>query len=316
MAARPGATRSLRLRRAARYHRDPTRRPIVGTPSTESRPVIAAPFWRGIVFIVLATTLWGASGLFVRALYGYQLAPLQVVYFANLISGVALTAALALVAPRYIRLRWRAMPGVVALGLVGNGLSFVCYANAVALTGISLATLLLYTSPAWVIVLAWRFLGEGIGPRRVLAVGAAFAGCALVARVYNPEAVRASLAGLLWGLGSGFCYGLLSGALLLLPFQPSLLPLDVQGPAWPWLIAYVVGPALTAPLFFNASLRLLEAGLVSLLSLWELLVALVLAALLLGEALEVPQALGALLVISSVLLLRPGPAPAAVPQTG
>jgi len=300
--------------------------------------VIAAPFWRGIVFIVLATTLWGASGLFVRALYGYQLAPLQVVYFANLISGVALTAALALVAPRYIRLRWRAMPGVVALGLVGNGLSFVCYANAVALTGISLATLLLYTSPAWVIVLAWRFLGEGIGPRRVLAVGAAFAGCALVARVYNPEAVRASLAGLLWGLGSGLgyglynvvgkrvledthpltvtCYGLLSGALLLLPFQPSLLPLDVQGPAWPWLIAYVVGPALTAPLFFNASLRLLEAGLVSLLSLWELLVALVLAALLLGEALEVPQALGALLVISSVLLLRPGPAPAAVPQTG
>src|SRR5438270_159857 len=83
-----------------------------------------------------------------------------------------------------------ALPGVLLVGVLGGSVGFVCYTNAVALTSVSLATLLLYTSPAWVTLLGWRFLHEVVTPRRLVAVGVAFLGCVLAARVYDPHSLR------------------------------------------------------------------------------------------------------------------------------
>src|SRR5439155_9262365 len=65
---------------------------------------------------------------------------------------------------------WRALPGVLLVGVVGGSVGFILYVNAVGLTSVSLATLLLYTSPAWVALLGWRFLGEAVTRRRLVAV--------------------------------------------------------------------------------------------------------------------------------------------------
>src|SRR5207245_2549959 len=61
----------------------------------------------------------------------------------------------------------------------------------------------LYTAPAWVVLLAWRFLGEPLGWRRLLAVGGAFVGCGLMARAYDPGALVGSWLGIALGLASG-----------------------------------------------------------------------------------------------------------------
>src|SRR5437667_325146 len=82
-----------------------------------------------------------------------------------------------------------------------------------------------------------------------VAVGLAFLGCALAARVYDPAGLRLDLLGVLLGLASGLCwalwnvfgkqvletqhpltvalYGTLGSTLLLVPLQPSLLPTTV-----------------------------------------------------------------------------------------
>src|SRR5439155_22766755 len=103
---------------------------------------------------------------------------------------------------------WRALPGVLLVGVVGGSVGFILYVNAVGLTSVSLATLLLYTSPAWVALLGWRFLGEAVTRRRLVAVGQAFLGCALAARVYDPAGLRLDLLGVLLGLASGLCWAL------------------------------------------------------------------------------------------------------------
>src|SRR5581483_2845840 len=161
---------------------------------------------------------------------------------------------------------------------------------------------------------------------RIAAVVAAFAGCALMARVYDPAALRGSALGVALGLlsGVGFAlYNILSkrvvahvhpltvrlyssaaGALLLLPWQSALLPTALVPGAAPWLAAFVATSVLV-PLLFYAGLRSLAVGVAILVGLWELIVALLLAVVVVGESLDPPQAAGALLVIASVFTLRP-----------
>lgn len=280
-----------------------------------------------IALVLFAATLWGVGGLFVHRMIGAGLQAVEVAYYSNALAALVLFAGLLLFSPGRLRVGWRSLPGLVSVGVVSGGIGTVCYANAVALTSVSLAALLLYTSPAWVVLLAWRFLGEPIGPRQGLAVAAAFAGCALLAQVYDPSALRASVTGILFGLGSGFTYALFSvlskrvleqhhplsvnayafgaAALVLLPLQSEPLPTGLGADVWPWLLAWVVGVLLIALFAFNAGLRSLPASLVSLLVMWQLVVAVPLGVVLLGEPLGLLQALGALFVVASVAILRP-----------
>jgi drug/metabolite transporter (DMT)-like permease len=69
---------------------------------------------------------------------------------------------------------------------------------------------LLYTAPAWVVILARLFLGERMTPMKYAAVALACAGCALVVGVFGPDTIRLTPAGLAAGLGAGLTYALYS----------------------------------------------------------------------------------------------------------
>ena len=288
----------------------------------DSRPSLFA-----VAMVLLAATLWGVGGLFVHRMIGAGLTPVQVAYYSNGLAFLLLGGGLALFARGYLAVGWRSLPGLLAVGVVSGGIGALSYTSAVAMTSVSLAVLLLYTSPAWVVLLGWRLLGEPIERRRVIAVIVAFGWCALVAQVYDVAALRASLIGILYGLLAGFTYALSSvmskrvlrqhhplsvsvysfcaAALVLLPLQSAPLPIEVPPQAWPWLIAWIVGVLLIAIFAFNLGLRSLSAGLVSLLIMWQLIVAIPIGVLVLGDSMELQQVIGALLVIASVLILRP-----------
>jgi drug/metabolite transporter (DMT)-like permease len=284
----------------------------------------------GAPLVLTAASLWGIAGLFVNALTGYGLEPVQIVFYSDALGFLILFAIMALLYPRHLAIPRAALPSMLLLGFVGGGFSFVCYISALALAGVSLATLLTSTHPAWTTLLAWRFLGEPIDRRRVLAVAAALLGCALIARAYDPGGLRANVIGIAFGLASGVSYAVYniagkrtlerlhpltvtvytSGAamLLLLPFQSAPLPTWMPGGAWPWLIVFIVAQIVFAPVIYNLGLSRLHAGAVSLLASWELVVALLLGLLVLGESLALPQAIGAVLVVGSIGVLQLAPA--------
>ncbi len=101
----------------------------------------------GPALILGAATIWGSAGLFVRALEAQGLASSQIVYFANGIGFLLLLLGVLTFARRTLPVARRPLLAMLALGAIGFGFSFACYAGAITLIGLSLATLLTCTPP-------------------------------------------------------------------------------------------------------------------------------------------------------------------------
>ncbi len=202
------------------------------------------------------------------------------------------------------------------------------YFTAIALTTVAAAAVLLYTAPAWVVLLARPFFGEPITRMKAGAVALVFAGCVLVAGL-GPSAARLSPVGALAGLGAGLTYGLYSifgkvalqrhspltivvyslgfGALFLLAVSllttsRGLAPVPAAGA---WALAYVIAvPTVAAYLLYIAGLRRVEAGRASVVATVEPVVAALTGSLMLHEPFGLMQWVGAALVLAGVMLVQ------------
>ncbi len=114
------------------------------------------------LMVLTSATIWGISGVLIHYMVTNDLPAVRIAYYANL-SGVLLIGGGLLVFARHRLKVGRRLPKLLLLGFIGSGASFVCYSSAIALTGVSLATLLTSIQPAWTTLLAARFLGEAIG---------------------------------------------------------------------------------------------------------------------------------------------------------
>ncbi len=291
----------------------------------------------GAAMVLSGVTMWGVGSLFMRFMLGDGLAPAQISLYANSITLAIMVVGLVAFAPRFLPIPIKSLPLLLAVGAVGPGFAGLCYSTSIASTSLSLATVLLYTSPAWVTLLAWRFLGEPIGLRRAGAVVAAVIGVALVAEAYDPAALSGSIIGILFGIAGGFGYAVfivlsktalrrhhpltvttyayMSATLVTIPLQQSLPPAAFPSSSLIWLGLYVLCSQLLGNVAYNSGLRRTPAGLVSILALWSPIATLSLSAIVLGEALGPLQILGALFVIGSVAAMRPGRDPREAPAT-
>lgn len=289
---------------------------------------------RGYSLILLAATLWGTMGIFYKVLIEtYQMTPLGVASMRSLWGGLILGAVILLVRRRLLRIHRRDLPLLLAYGVIGVAGFFVAYAYAVALTGVAVAAVLLYTAPAWVGLIAWRWLGEAMHARVVIALLMTLAGSVLVAGLYDLNTLQVNALGILAGLGAGLgyalwsvfnkvavqrysawtvqTYGLLIGAAALLVVVPTAqrASLDDLAAAWPWLLAMALGPTLGGALSYSLGVRWIPVSIASIVATLEPVIAMVLAYFLFDERLTLPQLAGSALIILAVVLLRPRPTP-------
>ncbi len=301
----------------------------MSTDDIASRPSNAAAA-RGYFLILLAAALWATLGVIYTYLAGsYGLPPLAVAAFRAGMGGLLLLAGLLILRRSWLRLNRQALQIVVFYGIFGIALFYATYINAILSVGVAVAAVLLYTAPAWVAVIAWRFLGERLTRMHVAALLLALAGTALVAQIYRPEMLRLNAVGIIWGLLSGLtyglwsvfnkvgvkhtnpwtlqCYGMLVGSAVLLLFQP-LTPLAgaLQSPgAVAWLLVLALGPTVGASVAYAAGVRVVPVSVASLVATLEPVLAAVLAYLFLGETLGIGQVAGGALILLAVWLLRP-----------
>ena len=228
------------------------------------------------------------------------------------------------------------LPIFVAFGLLGVTAFYLLYIYAVVLVGVAVAVVLLYTAPVFVALMSWRFLGEGFGRRKLAALGLTLLGCALVARIYNPDLLQVSLVGILCGLASGFTYALYSilGKLSLRRGYPiatmslyvyaigaagllvvalvgggtegagQLFAMGADPSAWGLLLVLALAQTIGALYAYTAGLRHLDAATASVTATFEPLVAACLAYFVLHETLEWPQLLGGAFILVAVMLLQ------------
>jgi drug/metabolite transporter (DMT)-like permease len=292
---------------------------------------------RGLIWSVMAAVTFGFSGTMARPLLDSGWSPAAVVLVR-----VSIAAAVLLVPTvRALRGRWsllREEAGLVAAyGLVVVAFTQFGYYSAVAHMDVALALLIEYTAP--VLVLGWLWFRHGQRPTRLTGAGAAVAIISLlfVLDVFSGGA-HVSIIGVVWALaamvgcavyfvssarssglppvalaGAGmllgaFVLGLL-GAARALPMHATTAPVqfrDLTVPFWVPLVVVGVVATATAYLCGIQGSRLLGSRLGSFVALLEVVAALVIAWILLGQEPSPVQALGGLGILAGVILVKLG----------
>lgn len=289
----------------------------------------------GLGLALLSAVTFATSGTFARSLidagWSAEAAVIARVGVAALI--VAVPAALSL------RGRWdvlrRNLAAIGVFGLLGVATAQVCFFNAVRYLPVGVALLLEYLGI--VLVVGWMWLVHGQRPRRLTVAGSVAALAGLFFVLDLTGAGRLDAVGVLWGLGAavglagyfvlagrvdeelpsvamasgGMAVGaavlLLLGAVGALPLRVAFGEVTFAGQSTSWLVP-VVGlsliAAVVAYLAGIAGTRILGARLSSFVGLTEVMFAVLIAWLVLGELPTVVQLLGGALIVAGVALVR------------
>jgi DME family drug/metabolite transporter len=268
--------------------------------------------------MILAAASWALIGPVSRIVLEHGLAPVEVAFWRALIGGALFMGH---AASRRQRLpRGRGLWGVVLFGLVGVAVFYLSYQLAVLYGGAALASVLLYTAPAWVTAGSRVFLGQPVRPVQVALVGLTLLGVALLG--WPQEGYRLAPAGVFWGLVSGLAYALyyIYGKLQFARYAPTALlalALPVGALAlWPWVpfapksgvdwLALVVLAFVSTYLaygFYGRGLERLPAPQAALVATLEPVLASLLAFAWWGERFSALGYLGAALIVLAVALV-------------
>jgi drug/metabolite transporter (DMT)-like permease len=291
----------------------------------------------GLVLALVSAAAFGTSGALAGSLITTGWTPGAAVIARLVLAAAALTVPAALA----LRGRWsllRARAGTVAVyGVLAVAGAQFAYFNAVSHLSVGVALLLEYQGI--VLVVAWLWLRHGRRPRPLVLTGSAvaIAGLALVLDVVG--GFRLDGVGVLWGLIAAVglavyfvlasdddeplpplvlsCAGLWVGALALLglaaaglvPVGATAAPVVLAGHEVSWVVP-VLGLSLVAAAMAYVlgilGARLLGATLASFVGLAEVLFAVGFAWLFVGQVPTLLQAIGGLVVIAGVTLVRLG----------
>jgi drug/metabolite transporter, DME family len=171
--------------------------------------------------ISAGASLWGLIAYFIRGLSGFGFSSMEIVGIRVITAAAALLLIGLFLAPGRLALKRPSDIGLFA----GTGICSIvffnwCYFTSINLMDISIAVILLYTSPAFVAVLSYIFLKEKITGRKIIAVCGTVAGCILIAGVGGSAGL--SVIGVVIGLGAGLGYALYSifGKFALQKYEP------------------------------------------------------------------------------------------------
>jgi drug/metabolite transporter (DMT)-like permease len=286
---------------------------------------------RGYVIVLGGTVIWALTGIVIKILLThYALETLTMAFWRVLIVAGFTFVALLLLDARALRIAPRDLGLFAIYGVIGIGVHQIVWISSVQFNGAAVATVIIYTAPALVAVIAARFLREGMTRVKLLALALTMAGCALVARVYDARQIELNALGLIFGLGSActfatysllgrfvtrrysawtaLFYAFLFGTLFLLPldlYLGKLMPQQLALDGWGWLIFLALVPTLGGFGAYTIGLSHLPASTASILAAFEPVTTAIIAFFVLGETLEPLQLIGAGLILGSVILLRP-----------
>lgn len=159
---------------------------------------------KGYAFIAVAATLWGILGPFSRLAFAEGLSPMEVAFWRALLAWGFFSVHAA--ATRSLRLAPRDIPMVALFGVTGVTLFYGTYQMAIRMGGAALASVLLYTAPAWVTVFARLVFREPLTPSKIAALALTLTGVVCVS--WGGGTVHMTASALLFGLAAGFCYSL------------------------------------------------------------------------------------------------------------
>lgn len=283
-----------------------------------------------VLFVLLAGTLWGMIGIFVRRYEELGLSSLQTAALRISLTAVMFALFVLIYKPKLYKIHLRHIWCFLGTGIVSVALFTYCYFTSIHLSDLSVAAVLLYTAPAFVMLFSLIFFKEKMTLLKALSLVLAVLGCAMTTGVIG-GALNVTLEGFLFGLGSGVCYALYSifsrfaldrgyepftvtlytfffaaaASVPLIDVRPviDVVTADVGSVFYALLFALV--SCLLPYVFYTLGLKYIASSTASVIATVEPVVATGVGALFFGETMNIPFGyIGVALVFLSVVLIN------------
>lgn len=286
----------------------------------------------GTIFVIIAGVLWGAMGIFVRGLASCGLSSIEICSIRMITASLLMIIYFLLFNRGALRLKLKDIWCFIGTGVFSLTFFGYCYFTTIQMTSMSVAAVLLYTSPVFVLLLSAILFKEKITKRKLICVIIAIIGCAFVSGIIGgASGAGLSMAGILFGLGSGLGYGLYSifgryainrgyGALTITFYSFLFSAIALLFLANPIQIIkkigtgdvniniyYVIGTAIVVTIlpyiFYTLGLTKIENSKAAVLACIEPIMATVFGFLVFHEVLNLGEIIGVVLVILAIILL-------------
>ena len=281
-----------------------------------------------ILSILLSGILWGIISLFIRPLSAAGLSAMQICFVRLLFAAPIFTVTALAFSPLRMRIRLRDIWIFIGTGVVSVVLFNYFYFYTIIHSEASVAVVLLYTSPIFVMLLSVLLFKERVSPEKIIALAMTFIGCLLVSGVTSGGATLTPLVGLI-GVMSGLFYALytifgvfglrrydpltVTAYTFLFAFVASLpvsdLPtafsiLSATPSLWWWCSGIAIVSTVLPYFFYTWGLKRVEPSRAAILVAVEPLVASLLGIFAYGEGHDFPKVLGIVFVLGAILLLN------------
>lgn len=281
------------------------------------------------LMILAAGCMWGSMGLWVRRFSTFGLESLQILAMRVIVTVVLMGIFLFFYNRKYLKIRLKDSWCFVGTGIFSIVFFGYCYNRTIMITSMSVAAILLYTAPIFVMVISRFLFQELFSGIKIAALFLAFGGCICVTGLIGgQEAV--SMMGILTGLGSGFGYALYSifsrfglekgyhpftvtyyTFVFALAAVLVLTDFHTIGEFWIghpenilYTVAYGIVTTVLPYILYTSGLKYVENGKASVMATVEPVVATILGVVIYQETMSVMNVIGVILVLTAIVLLN------------
>jgi drug/metabolite transporter, DME family len=281
-----------------------------------------------ILLIAVSASLWGMIAIFVRTLSDVGFTSMEIVTLRVVTALIILGMIGIFRYPKQMKIKVSDVKLFVGTGILSIVFFNWCYFTSINQLNLSFAVILLYTSPAFVVILSSIFLHERMNKKKLIAVIGTVTGCILIAGVSLNDTGTINLAGLVTGLGAGLGYALYSifGKFALNKYTPftvtlytfliaaiALLPITAiwekarllaNGEVLLYSVGLGLFPTVIAYICYTKGLEKVESSKAAIVATVEPVVATILSVFLYQEGFGLLQFIGTTVIILSVILIN------------
>ncbi|MDL4839610.1 EamA family transporter [Aquibacillus rhizosphaerae] len=276
--------------------------------------------------VIIGAAFWGVTGLFVQMLYSFGFSPWEVVTIRMTVSSFILFVSLYIFKPWYLKIKWRDLPYFFGLGIFSIAFFNWCYFAVIERASLSIAVILVYTSPIFASIIARFLFKEFISKQKAIAIILMLIGCGFVVGLFPNGLEEVSLGTVLLGVLAGFfcslysvigkhvcktyhpvtitIYSLICGSLFMIPTSSIWQKASVFTDVKVWL--YILGISIISTIFaytlYTLGLTYIESSKAAILSTVELIVSMMIGIFIFQDVLSGWQWSGFFLVIISLFL--------------
>jgi drug/metabolite transporter (DMT)-like permease len=283
----------------------------------------------GYIYAIAAAVMFGSSGMFVKLAQGTGLDSINLLTVQYMLAVIIMFAFAFIRNSKILVVGRKSLINLALMGVIGSTGMTLCYYMAFEYLPVAVVTMLLYTYPVMVFIYTCIFEKGSMNGQKTAAIVMAFTGCILALNFFGGNHSY-PVFGIALGLMSAVFYAFINifsekklekvDSLAINAYSTlfSLIALCLyrfpsyifRGEVNPDSIIYIVLLAIFCEILpltmLYASLKLIGALKVSVISNLEIPTAFVMAYLFLNEKITVSQLFGSALIVCAIILIRNG----------